>query len=43
MTDPIPAGVAQDVARLGADLDLTVPKRTAKNLLIATWNIRAFR
>ncbi|HVF74927.1 MAG TPA: endonuclease/exonuclease/phosphatase family protein [Acidimicrobiales bacterium] len=38
-----PKAVTDDVARLGAALDEKVPrKRLDHNLLIATWNIRAF-
>lgn len=43
ITDQPPAAVAADIAALGAYLDATVPaKRPGANLLIATWNIRAF-
>ncbi|MPZ00038.1 MAG: endonuclease [Actinophytocola sp.] len=38
-----PAFVADTVARLDASLDATVPaKRPGGNILVATWNIRAF-
>jgi len=43
ITDTLPSIVAQDVAALRAHLDQTVPaKRSRENLLIATWNLRAF-
>lgn len=42
ITDAPPADVAQDIAQLIAALEATVPARAADNLLIATWNIRAF-
>lgn len=43
ITDPLPAEVAGDVQRLDLLLDATIPKRAIDyNLLIATWNIRAF-
>lgn len=42
MTSDPPAAVAQDVARLSAALDNTVPGKEAPNLLIGTWNVRAF-
>ena len=37
-----PADVAQDLTRLAAALDASVPAKSASNLLIATWNVRAF-
>ena len=37
-----PAAVTQDLDRLGAVLDTAIPRRTKKNLLVATWNVRAF-
>jgi len=38
-----PAAVRADLVALGAVLDLTVPPKTLdRNLLVATWNIRAF-
>lgn len=41
--DPMPADVQTDLNSLKADLDLKIPsKKLEKNLLIATWNIRAF-
>lgn len=40
---PMPPDVATDLTQLRAALDSTVPTRQLdKNLLIATWNIRAF-
>jgi exonuclease III len=41
--DPIPSEVQTDLNLLKTDLDLKIPsKKLEKNLLIATWNIRAF-
>ncbi|WP_308813077.1 hypothetical protein [Arthrobacter sp. PAMC25284] len=37
-----PPEVTQDLTRLAAALDGSVPAKTAANLLIATWNVRAF-
>ncbi|WP_086663420.1 endonuclease/exonuclease/phosphatase family protein [Lentzea kentuckyensis] len=37
-----PAGVTKELDALGAALDQTVPKKTSSNLLIGTWNVRAF-
>lgn len=37
-----PASVNQVLAKLGTGLDSDVPARSAKTLLIGTWNIRAF-
>ncbi len=37
-----PAGVTKELDALGAALDRTVPAKTAANLLIGTWNVRAF-
>lgn len=37
-----PAGVTKELDALGAALDQTVPAKTAANLLIGTWNVRAF-
>lgn len=37
----LPQAVAQDLARLNTHLDATLPSPTTKNLLIATWNLRA--
>ena len=43
VTDQPPGEVAADLARLGSALDEGVPaKALDRNLLIATWNIRAF-
>jgi endonuclease/exonuclease/phosphatase family metal-dependent hydrolase len=43
ITDSPPRGVAEDLSRLRAHLDATIPrKRLDDNLLIGTWNIRAF-
>jgi endonuclease/exonuclease/phosphatase family metal-dependent hydrolase len=42
ITDAPPADVAAEHAALAAALNATVPAKTAKNLLIATWNLRAF-
>lgn len=41
--DTQPQSIQDNLANLKADLDLKVPlKKLEKNLLIATWNIRAF-
>ena len=37
-----PEAVVRDVARLAGELDRVVPPPVADNLLIATWNVRAF-
>jgi hypothetical protein len=42
MTTAPPDTVTQDLAKLAAALDTTIPARTESNLLIATWNVRAF-
>ncbi len=42
ITDNPPVGVRNDLAALTADLDGTVPPKTADNILVASWNIRAF-
>ena len=42
MTGPVPGVVVQDLEALGAALDAAIPPRTAGNLLVATWNLRAF-
>lgn len=43
ITDPPPPAVAQDLQALREHLDQTLPaKRPGENLLIATWNLRAF-
>src|SRR3954447_4414256 len=40
--EPPPAEVTAELAALSAALDQVVPAKTATNLLVATWNIRAF-
>ena len=40
--EPPPAEVTAELAALSAALDRVVPAKTATNLLVATWNIRAF-
>jgi endonuclease/exonuclease/phosphatase family metal-dependent hydrolase len=43
ITDQAPPAVAKDMAALGAYLDQAIPRKKAgDNLLIATWNLRAF-
>lgn len=42
MTTAPPAAVTQDLDRLSQALDATIPARTDTNLLVATWNVRAF-
>lgn len=42
ITDHPPADVAADLANLAQALDAALPPRLADNLLIATWNLRAF-
>lgn len=42
ITDTPPADVQQDIQALRAYLDARVPARQAGNLLIASWNLRAF-
>ena len=42
MTTAPPAAVTQDLDKLSAALDTTIPARTDSNLLVATWNVRAF-
>ena len=43
ITDPPPVNVSNDLAELREQLDKDIPaKELDKNLLIATWNIRAF-
>ncbi|WP_372727001.1 endonuclease/exonuclease/phosphatase family protein [Nocardioides sp.] len=39
---PVPAAVTRDLDRLDAALDDQLPAKTADNLLIGTWNLRAF-
>lgn len=41
-TNPIPDFVATDINRLNTKLDNDIPNKNVNNLLIATWNIRAF-
>lgn len=42
-TDPIPQEIQLELNNLNLDLDAKIPaKKLDKNLLIATWNIRAF-
>jgi len=40
--DPAPPNVQSDLDSLAADLDHRIPVKAADNLLLATWNIRAF-
>jgi exonuclease III len=40
--DPPPANVQSDLASLVIALDAQIPTKSADNVLIATWNIRAF-
>ncbi|EMY33576.1 hypothetical protein D477_014281 [Arthrobacter crystallopoietes BAB-32] len=42
MTTVAPEAVIKDLSRLNIALDQAVPARTPSNLLVATWNIRAF-
>ena len=43
ITDSPPADVAQEIHQLSAALDVVIPARQAgQNLLIGTWNVRAF-
>ncbi|MBX2950055.1 MAG: endonuclease/exonuclease/phosphatase family protein [Crocinitomicaceae bacterium] len=43
ITDPIPQEIQLELNNLNLDLDAKIPaKKLDKNLLIATWNIRAF-
>lgn len=42
MAADTPPDVTRDLTRLAAALDTSVPAKTAVNLLIATWNLRAF-
>lgn len=43
ITDPIPTEIQLELKNLNLDLDTKIPaKKLDKNLLIATWNIRAF-
>src|SRR5215211_209023 len=40
--NPTPVDVVSELARLSVSLDHVVPARSADNLLIGTWNVRAF-
>ena len=42
ITDVPPPAVAQDIAALSAALDARIPAQAEDNILVATWNIRAF-
>ncbi|MFI7482492.1 endonuclease/exonuclease/phosphatase family protein [Kocuria sp. M1R5S2] len=42
MTQHVPEAVEQDLSRLNSALDEVVPSKEAANVLIATWNLRAF-
>ncbi len=42
ITDQPPPDVAADLARIGSALDAQVPKRAPGQVVIATWNIKAF-
>lgn len=42
MAADTPPDVTQDLTRLAAALNAAVPAKSATNLLIATWNVRAF-
>lgn len=42
ITDPPPDNIVADLDRLKQALDRSVPARTGNNILVATWNIRAF-
>jgi endonuclease/exonuclease/phosphatase family metal-dependent hydrolase len=43
VTDPLPTEIAADLESLRDELDGRIPPRTVeRNLLIATWNLRAF-
>lgn len=39
---PVPGAVSEDVDRIRAALAAQVPAKASKNLLIGTWNLRAF-
>lgn len=39
---PIPPAVLDDLNRLEAALDAQIPAKTVDNLLVGTWNVRAF-
>jgi endonuclease/exonuclease/phosphatase family metal-dependent hydrolase len=42
VNDPVPADVAAELRRLSSSLDRVVPAKMPQNLLIGTWNVRAF-
>jgi endonuclease/exonuclease/phosphatase family metal-dependent hydrolase len=42
ITDVPPKKIKDEIAALNLDLDQAIPKSTAKNVIIATWNLRAF-
>jgi hypothetical protein len=42
ITDPPPADVAAEVTAFVAALDQVIPAKQNQNLLIGTWNVRAF-
>jgi endonuclease/exonuclease/phosphatase family metal-dependent hydrolase len=39
---PEPAALTTDLGRIRASLDATIPAKSASNLVIGTWNVRAF-
>jgi hypothetical protein len=41
MTEHPPAAVTEDLDRLRAALEASIPARAESNLLVGTWNIRA--
>ncbi len=42
ISDPLPQFVSDDINLLNTHLDTEIPPKTENNLLISTWNIRAF-
>ncbi|MDE5422439.1 endonuclease/exonuclease/phosphatase family protein [Ancylomarina sp. DW003] len=42
ITDSLPSYIANELAELRSDLDSKISKKEEDNILIATWNIRAF-
>ncbi len=43
VTEPLPASLAATFLKLRAALDATIPaKQLDRNLLVSTWNLRAF-
>jgi hypothetical protein len=42
VSDPPPADVKLEIGNISAALDQVVPAKMGQNLLVATWNIRAF-